>query len=294
MADHDAYRLILGRNISGARGRLQFSQTAVAERMVNLGFSDWRQQTLANVEKGKRRLTAEELIGLAEALETTLAALVGVVGGELFVELPSESGRYLPGAEILHLASGGKGGASMIAWHKNAPVQAVVSPRELQGVSWSIPATKESELPPVVAAIVTSRLGVLVGRRNDGKPPWTFIAGEQEPGERIEDTAIREVKEETGLRIEAGERIGERVHPKTGRTMVYMAATPTHGTHVIVGDEDELAEVRWVSLAEADELLPGMFEPVREHLARVLGESLCQRAPRRASAAAAATRTAGC
>ena len=53
--------------------------------------------------------------------------------------------------------------------------------------------------------------------------------------------------------------------------MIYMAATPTHGTDVFVGDEDELAEVRWLSLAEADELLPGMFEPVREHLARELG-----------------------
>jgi hypothetical protein len=50
-----------------------------------------------------------------------------------------------------------------------------------------------------------------------------------------------------------------------------MAAVPTHGTDVIVGDEDELAEVRWVGLAEAGELLPGMFEPVREHLARELG-----------------------
>ncbi len=83
---------------------------------------------------------------------------------------------------------------------------------------------------------------------------------------------IREVKEETGLRIQAGDIIGERVHPKTGRHMIYMAARPTHGTEIFVGDEDELAEVRWVSLAEADELLPGMFEPVREHLARVLGE----------------------
>ena len=34
-----------------------------------------------------------------------------------------------------------------------------------------------------------------------------------------------------------------------------MAAAPTHGTDVIVGDEEELAEVRWVSLAEADELM---------------------------------------
>ena len=127
---------------------------------------------------------------------------------------------------------------------------------------------------PVVTAIVTSPLGVLVGHRHDGKPPWTFIAGEQEPGERIEDTAIREVKEETGLRVQAGEVIGQRVHPKTGRTMIYLIATPTHGTDVFVGDEEELAEVRWVSLAEADELMKtyGMFEPVHEHLARELGE----------------------
>ena len=38
--------------------------------------------------------------------------------------------------------------------------------------------------------------------------------------------------------------------------MIYIAAAPTHGTEVFVGDEDELAEVRWVSLAEADELMP--------------------------------------
>jgi NADH pyrophosphatase NudC (nudix superfamily) len=63
------------------------------------------------------------------------------------------------------------------------------------------------------------------------------------------------------------------VHPKTGRTMIYIAATPTHGTEVFVGDEEELAEVRWVSLAEADELLPGMFGPVRDYLARMLGEA---------------------
>lgn len=125
---------------------------------------------------------------------------------------------------------------------------------------------------PVVAAVVTSALGVLVGRRNDATPPWTFIAGEVEPGERPEDAAVREVKEETGLRVTVGQVIGERVHPKTGRTMIYMAAAPTHGTDAFVGDSDELAEVRWVGLAEADELLPGMYEPVREYLAATIGE----------------------
>lgn len=129
---------------------------------------------------------------------------------------------------------------------------------------------------PVVAAVVVFDSRVLIGRRNDGKPPWTFIAGEQEPGERPEDTAIREVKEEAGLRVQVGHVIGERIHPKTGRRMIYLTAHPTHGADAFVGDSDELAEVRWADLSEADELLPGMYEPVREHLGRELaeGESL--------------------
>jgi excisionase family DNA binding protein len=125
---------------------------------------------------------------------------------------------------------------------------------------------------PVVAAIVTSEHGVLVGRRNDGKPPWTFIAGEIEPGESPADAGVREVKEETGLLVAAGPEIGRRVHPATGRTMIYMAAKPTHGTNIFVGDLDELAEVRWVSLAEAEQLMQpfSMFRPVRDHLAKAL------------------------
>jgi 8-oxo-dGTP pyrophosphatase MutT (NUDIX family) len=133
------------------------------------------------------------------------------------------------------------------------------------------PPSDKPQRPAVITAIVTSKQGVLIGKRNDGKPPWTFIAGENEPGESPADTIVREVKEETGLRITAGRIIGERVHPKTGRHMVYVAAAPVGSTlNVFVGDEDELAEVRWASLAEADILLPGMFEPVREHLAKTL------------------------
>jgi 8-oxo-dGTP pyrophosphatase MutT (NUDIX family) len=132
-------------------------------------------------------------------------------------------------------------------------------------------ASTTPEPKPVVAAIVTSPRGVLIGRRNDGKPPWTFIAGEIESGESPADAAVREVKEEAGLRIDAADVIGRRVHPKTGRTMVYIAARPVGGIDAFVGDEDELAEVRWVSLAEADQLMGGtIFEPVYEHLGRVL------------------------
>jgi 8-oxo-dGTP diphosphatase len=126
------------------------------------------------------------------------------------------------------------------------------------------------EPPPVVAAIVTSELGVLAGRRIDETPPWTFIAGKIQPGESPADAAVREVKEETGLEVAAGRVLGRRVHPDTGRTMIYLAARPTEGTDVFIGDEAELADVRWLSLAEADELLPGMFAPVRAYLGRAL------------------------
>jgi 8-oxo-dGTP pyrophosphatase MutT (NUDIX family) len=123
---------------------------------------------------------------------------------------------------------------------------------------------------PVAVAIVTSELGVLVGRRADGSPPWTFPGGKLEPGESAEHAAVREVEEETGLLVRATGFIGQRLHPDTRRTLVYVAAEPVNGTAVFVAAEDELADVRWASLREADELLPGMFGPVRDYLARVL------------------------
>lgn len=133
-----------------------------------------------------------------------------------------------------------------------------------------VTAAREPEPPPVVAAIVTSELGVLAGRRNDQTPPWTFIAGQIQPGESPADAAVREVKEETGLDVTPGRVLGRRIHPATGRTMIYLAATPAAGTEVFVGDEAELAEVRWLSLTEADELLAGMYQPVRAYLGRAL------------------------
>ena len=76
------------------------------------------------------------------------------------------------------------------------------------------PTTPEPQ--PVAAAVVTSSRGILAGKRNDGKPPWTFIAGDVEPGESPADAAIREVTEEASLIVAVNRTIGRRVHPQIG------------------------------------------------------------------------------
>lgn len=133
------------------------------------------------------------------------------------------------------------------------------------------PSTKPEPVP-VVVAIVSSHLGVLTGKRRDGKPPLTFISGEIEPGESPADAAIREVKEETGLVIKTGRIIGRRVHPQTGRSLTYVAAWPASAdTGIAVVDDEELSGVEWMSFTEVTDVMgSNLFEPVRKHLKRTL------------------------
>lgn len=276
------YADVLARNIRAARSRLGLGQESLATRMRALGYEAWLRQTVGSTERGRRRPTAEEILGLAVCLETTVHHLMSPLLQDGPVELPA--GLLLTAGQVRALVFGwGLNDAQLpgsgvqdardgrgIRWHDDSPALGHESrPSAIEPIP-----VEETLEQPVATAIVTSDLGVLIGRRNDGKPPWTFIAGEVEPGESPADAAIREVKEETGLRVQVADVIGERVHPKTGRTMIYIAATPTHGTDVIVGDEEELAEVRWVSLAEADELMAayGMFEPVHDYLSTKLGQ----------------------
>jgi len=120
--------------------------------------------------------------------------------------------------------------------------------------------------PTVALAIITDDRGqVLAEQRKDGIPPWTFPGGEVNPGESPRQAAARRVEAETGLSVEVGAEIGQRVHPKTGRRMVYLAATVTGGTLACL-DTDDLSDVAWLTQDQTRQRMPDMYQPVRDHL----------------------------
>ena len=158
--------------------------------------------------------------------------------------------------------------ASLLGVSKARAQQLVDTGKEREATAVTDPGT-DPEPPALTAAIITSDLGVLIERRHDRIPPWTFPAGEMLPGESPADTVLRRVPEETGITVTPSHVIGRRIHPKTGRVMIYLAATP-EGTDVINGDPEDTAEVKWALLDDARTLMPDMFAPVRDYLATVL------------------------
>jgi 8-oxo-dGTP diphosphatase len=135
----------------------------------------------------------------------------------------------------------------------------------------------DADTGEVALAVITRDGLVLLGRRADRNPPWTFPGGKIEPGESPEDAAVRETLEEAGLRVRATGVIGSRIHPLTGVPIVYVSASEAKvQIREAVMDstasaDRELTEVRWVSLTEVGELMGDMAEAVRQHLRRVLG-----------------------
>jgi transposase len=63
-----------------------------------------------------------------------------------------------------------------------------------------------------------------------------------------------------------------RTHPATGRTIIYLACSPTGDTDPTLAAPREVAEVQWVGMDELDELMPDLYKPAREHLAALLGD----------------------
>lgn len=126
----------------------------------------------------------------------------------------------------------------------------------------------DDQRPPIAAAVIIQDGAVLLVRRRvkEGSLSWQFPAGEVEPDELPEHAAAREANEETGLTVSNGRKLGERVHPNTGRTMIYVAFDSAEGKASVVDDE-ELDSFAWVGQSDLTTYVPyPFFEPVQDHL----------------------------
>ncbi len=96
-------------------------------------------------------------------------------------------------------------------------------------------------------------------RRDRDGVTWTLPKGTPEPRETVEETAIREVAEETGLEVRIVGPLpsidytfvqsGQRIH----KTVHYFLMEPTGGD--LSRHDREFERVRWVTFVEAPSLL---------------------------------------
>ncbi len=84
---------------------------------------------------------------------------------------------------------------------------------------------------------------------------WSLPKGTPENGEKLDETALREVSEETGLEVELDEKIGVMRYSFGGaearidKAVHFWLMQPTGGS--FEDHDDEHIDVRWVGLGEA-------------------------------------------
>jgi 8-oxo-dGTP diphosphatase len=118
---------------------------------------------------------------------------------------------------------------------------------------------KKRNLPHTIVAVfvfIQKGKSILLVRQNYGRRYWSLPGGVMEKGESIEQAAIREVREETGLDIYLGRLIGVYSKPSESAIALTFTAIVTGGD---LEADHEVMEVDYFPVSK----LP---ENIRDHL----------------------------
>jgi 8-oxo-dGTP diphosphatase len=124
----------------------------------------------------------------------------------------------------------------------------------------------------VAVAVIVARGRVLLVQApaRQGKLSWQFPGQAVEPGQSVEEAAIREASQKTGLAFAARKVLGGRVHPQTGDRLLYVACDLVSRTAPGEVRVDGTG-VAWSTASELPRYLPGGICPgVQPYLDTVL------------------------
>jgi ADP-ribose pyrophosphatase YjhB (NUDIX family) len=111
---------------------------------------------------------------------------------------------------------------------------------------------------PCAGGVVVHDGALLVVRRGHapGRGLWSVPGGRVERGESVEQAAVREVAEETGLTVVAGALVGrvERAAPAGGVYVIDDVRCAVVGPLQDLRAGDDADEVRWVGRGELERL----------------------------------------
>jgi 8-oxo-dGTP pyrophosphatase MutT (NUDIX family) len=106
---------------------------------------------------------------------------------------------------------------------------------------------------------------LLISRLNK----WDLPKGKMDEGESFPETAKREVEEECGIRVEVQDKITTTWHYYAMKGNHYLKQTRWYlmdcvdDTNLKPQIEEDIAEVRWCELVEAQQLLTNSYESIR-------------------------------
>lgn len=129
----ETYHQLLARNIRAARARRGLGQESVARRMRALGYEAWVRQTVGSTEKPSRRVTAEEILGLSYALETSVSVLMSPSADEEASVVGLGPGSSVPVESVYRSARAALNDGA-VRWDGDVPV--IARPGDRLGPEW--------------------------------------------------------------------------------------------------------------------------------------------------------------
>ena len=105
--------------------------------------------------------------------------------------------------------------------------------------------------------------------KNKRSQHWSFPKGHMEAGESAVQTALREIREETGLKVIINPNVSSTINYnptfEVNKDVTYFLARPWEG--ILKAQESEVSELTWLSIDEAMEEIT--YEQEKEVLKKI-------------------------